>query len=396
MMENITIYTQPELIEMGWGFTFGLGFIRPNVTFLSENFNKNTEGLTGNFSIADFAPYYEKGGVAAKEVMYSDGALSTTSIQNVEMQRVPVFNNQYATIIKTNVGFFIKNLYVDSLANFSLTVKYSTLTSGNSIFRVGIGQVDTRYFIQKTLCSYGNVAQQITLDYQLETVNPNRPYVNVLISRIGNGPLCVGDLYIEQTAMSAYTITVQKTFTSLDKEERIYSFTLTGFLTKEEAINAACAYASAIEYGEKAAYLTPDPTMIFPTHELYQWISPQQLAQFKDMYPECIQSAYKTATGYLFSQLGHLYDIEAILSNDPEVDECSKKVVSWLMSVLTAYNLSSSCMLHSQVLVDNFNLAIKKITEIKTGASALYKAPIAPTPNAWGKVVNNKKNQMLG
>lgn len=155
----------------------------------------------------------------------------------------------------------------------------------------------------------------------------------------------------------------------------------------------ARAYASMVEYGMLAEKWVPtDP--FFPREALFQWISPQQLLQFEKMYPDCVAVSYSSALGYIYSQIGHLYDLDAIFEGD--TDEGTARIMRWIMTVLTAYNISSPSANHSQSLQDNFDMVCKKVTEMKTGATTVYRAPLQEDPNAWGGVVNGNKYKQLG
>lgn len=166
---------------------------------------------------------------------------------------------------------------------------------------------------------------------------------------------------------------------------------------------AASWYGGQVEYAERLRNYVPNPTpftptrtMFFSKEELYQWISPQQMSQFEKMYPDCVYTSYLSAVGYVKSQIGQLYDMDAILNRDPETDSGTLQIMTWILTVLTAYNLSSPSMKHSQVLLDNYDMVVKKVTEMKTGFTTIAAAPTKTAPNAWGEVVNKNKNKMLG
>lgn len=166
---------------------------------------------------------------------------------------------------------------------------------------------------------------------------------------------------------------------------------------------AASWYGGQIEYAERLRNYVINPiqfpptrTMFFSKEELYQWISPQQMSQFEKMYPDCVYTSYLSAVGYVKSQIGQLYDMDAILDRDPETDPGTLQIMTWILTVLTAYNLSSPSMKHSQVLLDNYDMVVKKVTEMKTGFTTIAAAPTKTAPNAWGEVVNKNRNKMLG
>ena len=201
---------------------------------------------------------------------------------------------------------------------------------------------------------------------------------------------------VDMTALwtdTSSTLVVSKTFTDPITQLSIpYTFNFSGE-NLQDLYDEAGYYASAIEYGVAAQSYLPED-MFFPEEQLYQWISPQQMEQFRKMYPDCVKIAYQSALGYVYSQIGELYDLDAILAGD--TDDGTSKIMRWILTVLTAYNLSSPSAKHSQTLLDNFDMVTRKVTEMKNGATTLHDAPIKAEPNAWGGVVNSSKCKMLG
>lgn len=189
--------------------------------------------------------------------------------------------------------------------------------------------------------------------------------------------------------------TAKKTFTDPKTGAvRSYSNTPVMCISEAESLQSAAEYASLIEYREQVIVAAEPGKMYFPEEELYQWISPQQLDQFKKMYPDCVEISYNSALGYVYSQIGELYDIASILAGD--TNEGTAKIMRWILTVLTAYNITSPSARHSETLRDNYEMVVKKVTEMKNGATTLHDAPIKETPNAWGTVVNGSKNKMRG
>ena len=195
--------------------------------------------------------------------------------------------------------------------------------------------------------------------------------------------------------MSHSLTTAKKTFTDPKTGAvRSYSNTPVMCISEAESLQSAAEYASLIEYGEQVIVAAEPGKMYFPEEELYQWISPQQLDQFKKMYPDCVEISYNSALGYVYSQIGELYDIASILAGD--TNDGTAKIMRWILTVLTAYNITSPSARHSETLRDNYEMVVKKVTEMKNGATTLHDAPIKETPNAWGTVVNGSKNKMRG
>lgn len=172
-----------------------------------------------------------------------------------------------------------------------------------------------------------------------------------------------------------------------------YEYTVQGVDTEIGASEQLCNWASAIEYGIEARNWKPGE-MYFPLSELYQWLSPQQIKQFTDMYPDTIRISYESALGLVYSQIGELFDIPAILAGEHET-EGTRSVFRWMLCVLTAYNIAAPSAKRSQALEDNFQLVINKLTEMKNGASTMANAPIKKPGNAFPTIVN-KSWKMLG
>ena len=54
--------------------------------------------------------------------------------------------------------------------------------------------------------------------------------------------------------------------------------------------------------------------MYFEKDQLKQWLSAQQIAQFEGMYSDIVQTAYENALGLLYSEVGHILDLDTMLS----------------------------------------------------------------------------------
>lgn len=189
-------------------------------------------------------------------------------------------------------------------------------------------------------------------------------------------------------------VRMQKTFGDDDDPQQTrYDTSLPLFATGEEAMIDAEHYGSAIEYGEEWRKWKP-ANAFFDKSALYQWISPQQLLQFEKMFPDCVNAAYDSALALVRSQIGELYDIQAILAGDS--NEGTISVMRWMLTVLTAYNISSPAAKHSQTLLDNYDMVVRKLTEMKTGYSTLQNAPVVDDPDAWGTVYTQNRRKMLG
>lgn len=197
---------------------------------------------------------------------------------------------------------------------------------------------------------------------------------------------------ITQTANNIYQFLSTKVFADL----RSFSYTNTE-QTSNQAEYSASIFGSYVEFGYEVVELIEQipvyDDMYFAKDELLQWISLSQLQQFENMYPDCVQMAYQSALGLIISQIGELYDIDAILAGD--TNENTKKTFRWILIVITAYNLTAPSAQRSPSLEDNFLLAKNRLMELKSGASTMQNAPIKQERNAWPAAVNNR-HKMLG
>ena len=194
--------------------------------------------------------------------------------------------------------------------------------------------------------------------------------------------------------MRSYT-TAKKKFTDPKTGEvRSYANDPVLCTSPADSRQSAAEYASCIEYGEQVIVAGEPGKMYFPEEELYQWISPQQLDQFKKMYPDCVEISYNSALGYVYSQIGELYDIASILAGD--TNDGTSKIMRWILTVLTAYNITSPSARHSETLRDNYEMVVKKVTEMKNGATTLHDAPIKdPECVGYGSKRIEKQNARI-
>lgn len=144
-------------------------------------------------------------------------------------------------------------------------------------------------------------------------------------------------------------------------------------------------YITAVENGY---LLQPDENMYFRKEELHQWISPQQLLEFEKMYPDCVIMSYLSAIGLIRSQIGEIYDVDAILSGD--TSEGTRQVFAWILKVITAYNVTSPSSKRSGPVEANYIEARNKLVELKNYASTMSDGPIKPEPNAMPTIISNK------
>lgn len=399
-MANVTLYSDEELKAMGWDFatTTRQSYLEPEDSFMEDMGSARVpEDFPDIVSFADFKPYFS-GTEFVPNLIYG-GFTSSTIFFAMERYTSPVSNWAMAvkvqntginisglTIKDVTQGVFAILCYAENDAEINYTISYNV--NGGSYIQIHEGwaqkQVDGVIPIVYVPVLFGETKAGDKISFlikRLTNTNAGKFY----ISAIGLGGTDV---------ISSYTQSTKFFIDPKTGEKRMYSNVSPLCVLTSDSIRAATSFASAIEYGEQVLVASEPDKIYFEKEELYQWISPQQLEQFEKMYPACFEVSYNSALGYLYSQIGELYDIPAILAKD--TNEGTAKIMRWILTVLTAYNITSPSARHSESLRDNFDMVVKKITEMKNGATTLNNAPIKDEPSAWGTVVNSGKHKMLG
>lgn len=403
MTENVKIYTIEELKNMGWEFLSTNALVQ---THFDDEFAEllYSEKIPDDFpdvvSFEQFKPYF----MGPMDVP----SLSYNSFSNVmllyDVEKEPSIPGKY--MINLKMGFFIiTGLSCSETISLLFTLSVSVKGDTPLPFKVNYRRSKTDAWVE----CYSGLAYKMTGDTLpalqipiiLSGLHPGSPF-HLSIERDKYKFPIVEDknLYIHYFALQGDFVansitTAKKTFTDPKTGAvRSYSNTPVMCISEAESLQSAAEYASLIEYGEQIIVAAEPGKMYFPEEELYQWISPQQLDQFKKMYPDCVEISYNSALGYVYSQIGELYDIASILAGD--TNDGTAKIMRWILTVLTAYNITSPSARHSETLRDNYEMVVKKVTEMKNGATTLHDAPIKETPNAWGTVVNGSKNKMRG
>lgn len=400
MTENVKIYTIEELKNMGWEF------LSTN-TSVQTNFDDEfaellySEKIPDNFpdvvSLQQFQPYFT-GPMGVPSLRYN----SMMSFCDVEKE--PSIPGKY--MINSKMGLFIiTGLSCSETLSLLFTLSVSVKGDTPLPFKVNYRRSNIEAWVE----CYSGLAYKMTGDtlptlqipIHLSGVHPGSPFHLSIERDVYRFPIVEDkNLYIHYFALQGGVVpnsitTAKKTFTDPKTGAvRSYSNTPVTCISEAESLQSAAEYASLIEYGEQVIVAAEPGKMYFPEEELYQWISPQQLDQFKKMYPDCVEISYNSALGYVYSQIGELYDIASILAGD--TNDGTAKIMRWILTVLTAYNITSPSARHSETLRDNYEMVVKKVTEMKNGATTLHDAPIKETPNAWGTVVNGSKNKMRG
>lgn len=403
MTENVKIYTIEELKNMGWEF---LSTNTPVQTHFDDQFAEllYSENIPDDFpdvvSFKQFEPYFT-GPKDVPSLSYNN-FYATPLLFDVEKE--PSIPGKY--MINSKMGLFIiTGLSCSETMSLLFTLSVSVKGDTPLPFKVNYRRSSNEAWIER----YSGLAYKMTGDMPpklqipilLSGLHPGSPFHLSIERDVYKFPIVEDkNLYIhyfglEGDFVSKSTTTAKKTFTDPKTGAvRSYSNTPVMCISEAESLQSAAEYASLIEYGEQVIVAAEPGKMYFPEVELYQWISPQQLDQFKKMYPDCVEISYNSALGYVYSQIGELYDIASILAGD--TNDGTSKIMRWILTVLTAYNITSPSARHSETLRDNYEMVVKKVTEMKNGATTLHDAPIKETPNAWGTVVNGSKNKMRG
>lgn len=403
MTENVKIYTPEELEALGWEFTTANNVYSPqyNQAFFEIMYSEDIPAdLPSPASLQAFEPYFN-GPMTIPSLKYNAVQILCDVEKDPEAS-TEIVPDKWVVNLKAGV-FSIAGLR----AGEALTLKFTL-----SCYIKGDTPLPIQIAWRRHASSIWRVAYD-TYAYKWPVGTPP-PYIkhNILLNGLKPGDsFQIGiirdnkvsadkNLYIYgftldgATIMRSYT-TAKKKFTDPKTGEvRSYANDPVLCTSPADSRQSAAEYASCIEYGEQVIVAGEPGKMYFPEEELYQWISPQQLDQFKKMYPDCVEISYNSALGYVYSQIGELYDIASILAGD--TNDGTAKIMRWILTVLTAYNITSPSARHSETLRDNYEMVVKKVTEMKNGATTLHDAPIKETPNAWGTVVNGSKNKMRG
>ena len=132
----------------------------------------------------------------------------------------------------------------------------------------------------------------------------------------------------------------------------------------------------------------------FPESALGIYITPQQLRQFKNMYPDCVSDAYRAAVGELTANIGNIFDMAAMLG---EPDENKKDdTIRWILQVLTAYNIASPSLNYSEPLAAAYEKVAQTIIKLKGGVVSLEEpAPYrTDSHNANAEVITSRYNYL--
>lgn len=403
MTENVKIYTIEELKNMGWEFlstntTFQTRFDDQFVEWLySEKIPDNFPDVV---SFKQFQPYFT-GPMDVPSLSYNN---FNGMMLLFDVEKEPSTPGKYMINLKKG-SFIITGLSCSETMSLLFTLSVSVKGDTPLPFKVNYRRSNTEAWVE----CYSGLAYKMTGDtlptlqipIHLSGLHPGSPFHLSIERDVYTGSIVEDkNLYIHYFGLQGDFVansitTAKKTFTDPKTGAvRSYSNTPVMCISEAESLQSAAEYASLIEYGEQVIVAAEPGKMYFPEEELYQWISPQQLDQFKKMYPDCVEISYNSALGYVYSQIGELYDIASILAGD--TNDGTAKIMRWILTVLTAYNITSPSARHSETLRDNYEMVVKKVTEMKNGATTLHDAPIKETPNAWGTVVNGSKNKMRG
>lgn len=144
---------------------------------------------------------------------------------------------------------------------------------------------------------------------------------------------------------------------------------------------------------KKYVQLTMSPNY-FPESALGIYITSQQLIQFKNMYPDCVSDAYRTAVGELTANIGNRFDMSAILNQADE--EKKDDTIRWILLVLTAYNIASPSLNYTEPLANAYQKVSETIIKLKGGMVSLEEpAPYRTDAcNANSEVITSRYNYL--
>lgn len=109
--------------------------------------------------------------------------------------------------------------------------------------------------------------------------------------------------------------------------------------------------------------------MYFLEQSLMQYITCQQMEQFKAMYANCVADAYISAVGKLTAQVGNIYDIPTMLGQTVESDK--DNTMRWILLVMTAYFICQPTMNISTPLEEANKEVTNIIQQLKGGQVSL-------------------------
>lgn len=124
------------------------------------------------------------------------------------------------------------------------------------------------------------------------------------------------------------------------------------------------------------------------------YITPQQLQQFKNMYPDCVADAYRAAVGELTANIGNIFDMSAMLGQTDEDDK--DDTIRWILQVMTAYNIASPSLNYSEPLAAAYEKVAQTIIKLKGGIVSLEEpAPYrTDSQNANAEVITSRYNYL--
>lgn len=384
-MERVEPLSLQQLQERGWTYHSDDG----QVTLYYETFGIGEPGMVHDAE--QHEPYFLRDGAGAANVRFETANFGMT---RAEFLILDSESTNFVCEVYDEAGFFVVNIDGSIALNPVFTIQYDamsltagdvfstyyTLDNGNTWVQLGDERIEESgvwMHVSKGITGY----------------DPG-PNFGIRITAPASGQLFIDNILIRTSINPGfYTGDISKEFIEpVTGAVEVYTYNTPNLSSMAEVEAVMAMYATMVEYGVAAIKWSPDD-MYFPKSELYQWISPQQLDQFEKMYPDCVIISYNSALGYVYSQIGELYDIPRILAG--ETTDGTSKIIRWILTVLTAYNLTSPSMKHSATLEDNYTMVVKKVTEMKNGATTLHNAPIKPERNAWPTIVNNS-SKMLG
>lgn len=125
--------------------------------------------------------------------------------------------------------------------------------------------------------------------------------------------------------------------------------------------------------------------MIFPRSALLQYIQGSQLETIENMNPDAVWMAYKTAKGYVTSEIGMIYNMEEFFCNKCDPDD----TLWYIMLAITCWHVAGAAINKSESLMMAYEDACLKLRTIKAGFARPVDLDLKEEPNARITIVDN-------
>lgn len=183
-----------------------------------------------------------------------------------------------------------------------------------------------------------------------------------------------------------WTVTVEKTVIEDDMSETLYTYAKTEVL-ELDAENVCILYASMVEYGLIAEHWQPKD-LAFPKEQLWQFIQPDTLEMFENMYPDTVITAYNHAHAHVQSYIGAMFDIDAMLETGGNSSTAYTLRLALLISTVT-FILAASPQ-YSDVIEMHQKNCQMLLRGLKSGNRNFGKEAVEGDPNMRVTIVSKQ------